>query len=286
MKITDHYRKEIESYIRLLDLKQYAQSTINTYLNFFYKYIKHFYPRKLLEIDKDEIRDYLIYLSKEKQYSKSAINQSINAIKFYYEKVLKKERVIYSIERPIKDKRLPIVLDPEEIEAIISKVVNLKHRAILVMIYSAGLRIGELTQINITHIDSKRKVVLIKKAKGNKDRYSLLSDKVLDLLRDYYRKYRPAHWLFEGPEGEPYSVGSIRKIFQRAVIKAGIKKKVTVHSLRHSFATHLLENGTDIRYIQNLLGHSSIKTTEIYTKITRTGWDKLKSPIENINIKR
>ena len=159
---------------------------------------------------------------------------------------------------------------------------NLKHKAILIIIYSAGLRISEAIVLKIQDIDSKRMQIRVHQSKGKKDRYTLLSEKALTVLRAYFQEYRPKHWLFEGQEpASQYATRSIQNIFKAAASKAGIRKKVSVHTLRHSFATHLLENGTDIRYIQNLLGHESSKTTEIYTHITTKGFNQLKSPLDH-----
>ena len=150
--------------------------------------------------------------------------------------------------------------------------------------YSSGLRLGELINVKITDIDSSRMQVRVEQAKGKKDRYSLLSVRLLEVLREYFREYKPKEWLFEGANGGQYSVSSIQAIMKDSIKKAGIKKKVSVHTLRHCFATHLLENGTDLRYIQSLLGHSSSKTTEIYTHVTTKGFDQIKSPLDNLDI--
>jgi len=199
--------------------------------------------------------------------------------------VLKREKLPYVyIDRPFKEKILPTVLSEEEVKQIINCVSNLKHKAILLTIYSAGLRISEAVNLKIADIDSKRKVIIIKDAKGKKDRNSLLSEKLLVVLREYFKQYKPKIWLFEGQFGGRYSDRSIQNVFRKACIDAKIMKKVSVHSLRHSFATHLLERGTDLRYIQELLGHSSSKTTEIYTHITRKGMEQVKSPLDNFEL--
>jgi len=173
-------------------------------------------------------------------------------------------------------------LSEEEVMRIINSVKNLKHKAILLTIYSAGLRISEVINLRIADIDSSRKTIIIKGAKGKKDRNSLLSEKLLIILRNYFKEYKPKDWLFEGQEGEQYAESSIQHIFHKACQDAKILKKATVHTLRHSFATHLLERGTDLRYIQELLGHSSSKTTEIYTHITHKGMEQIKSPLDNL----
>ena len=177
-----------------------------------------------------------------------------------------------------------MVLSEEEVVRILKNVENLKHKAILMMIYSAGLRISECVNLKIKDIDSVRMQVRVEQAKGKKDRYTLLSTKALIVLRQYFTKYKPKLYLFEGQFGEQYSARSIQAVFQEAVKKAGILKRVTVHSLRHSFATHMLENGTNLRYIQSLLGHSNSKTTEVYTHITTKGFEQLKSPMDGLDI--
>ena len=177
------------------------------------------------------------------------------------------------------------MLSTEEVIEILKATKNLKHRAILMTIYSAGLRISEAINLKIKDIDSQRMQIRVEQAKGKKDRYTLLSQKNLATLRTYFLAYKPKVWLFEGQEaGEPYSSRSIQNIFSAAVEKAGITKEVSVHTLRHSFATHLLENGTDLRYIQSLLGHESSKTTEIYTHVTTKGFDQIKSPLDKLDI--
>jgi len=211
-------------------------------------------------------------------------NQAINAIKFYYEKVLGRPVRKYYVQRPKKGWNLPNVLSEIEVQQIFSNTENLKHKAILSLIYSAGLRRGELINMKIEDIDSKRMYVIIRQGKGRKDRYSILSEKILDLLRRYFKDYRPKKWLFEGQFGGQYSETSVHNILKAAVKKSGIRKKVTVHTLRHCFATHLLEHGVDLRYIQELLGHRSPKTTEIYTHITQRGLGKIKSPLDNLDI--
>jgi integrase/recombinase XerD len=190
----------------------------------------------------------------------------------------------YYIQRPKKEKILPNVLSENEVQLILNHTDNLKHKAILSLIYSAGLRRGELINMKINDIDSKRMYVIIRQGKGRKDRYSILSEKVLELLRRYFKEYQPKEWLFEGQFGGQYGASSIQHILKDAVALSKIRKKVTVHTLRHSFATHLLERGTDIRYIQELLGHQSSKTTEIYTHITQRGLGKIKSPLDNFDI--
>ncbi len=189
-----------------------------------------------------------------------------------------------AIQRPRKAKKLPVVLSENEVKLLLQQVKNIKHKSILFTIYSAGLRRSEVLHLKLIDIDSERNCIIVKGAKGNKDRNTLLSKKLLLLLREYYKVYKPKEYLFEGATGRRYSITSIRKIYGNALVKSGIKKKAHLHTLRHSFATHLLERGTDIRYIQALLGHSSSKTTEIYTHITTKGFDTIESPLDEMDI--
>ena len=273
--------KILLKYNQTLRLKGYSENTIRTYNAMFKKFLKEFMGVALEEITTDQIRKFLLRMIDEQSISVSHQNQLINAIKFYYEQVLKRPRVIYYLERPKKEKRLPKVLSIQEVQLLLDQIKNTKHLAIISMIYSAGLRISEVINLKICDIDSGRMQITIEQSKGKKDRMTLLSEKILLLLREYFIVYRPKEWLFEGQSGGKYSTTSIQKVFQRARKSAGIRKHATVHTLRHSFATHLLEAGTDLRYIQELLGHSSSKTTEIYTHVSTRQISKIKSPLDS-----
>lgn len=270
----------------LLKLKElrYSENTIKTYKSLFEELINHYPTTEIDKIDEPKIIAFCRYLVIDRKVSASYQNQAINAIKFYYERVLGGQRKFYHLERPNKEKTLPTVLSEQEVAAILKATENLKHKAILTLIYSAGLRIGELINLKIKDIDSERNQIRIEQSKGKKDRYTLLSPKALALLREYFKTYKPKEYLFEGAEGGKYTSRSVQAFFRESCQKAGVKKKVTVHTLRHSFATHLLENGTDLRYIQALLGHESSKTTEVYTHITTKGFDQIKSPLDNLDI--
>ena len=280
-----NYRQCPEEYILKLRELRYSEQTVKTYKNAFEEFINYYHKFDINTIDEPKIIAFLRYLVIERKVSASYQNQAINAIKFYYERVMGGQRKIYSVDRPRKEKKLPTVLNEQEVIELFNSVDNLKHKAILITIYSAGLRISELIQLKLKDVDSERMQLRIAQSKGKKDRYTLLSDKALIMLRQYFKQYTPKVWLFEGQFGERYSTRSIQSFLAVAVAKAGIKKRITVHTLRHSFATHLLENGTDIRYIQSLLGHESSKTTEIYTHITTKGFNQIKSPFDKLDIK-
>lgn len=270
--------------IEQMKIKRYSPNTIRTYssvLNTLFEYYKNHKPE---DITQEQIRQYLLYLVEQRAVTSAYQRQLINALKFYYQMVLGKTLAPMYTQRPRKSKKLPVVLSESEVEQLLSQVVNLKHKCILYTIYSGGLRRSELLNLKISDIDSSRNCIIVRDAKGGKDRNTLLSKKLLDLLRMYYKEYKPKDYLFEGASGGPYSITSLRKIFGRALASSGIKKDAHLHTLRHSFATHLLERGTDIRYIQALLGHSSSKTTEIYTHITTKGFDGIDSPLDVLNI--
>ena len=227
------------------------------------------------------VHDYLL----PNRLSFSYQNQVINAAKLFYRKVFSREMDIDQIERPRREHRLPNVLSKEEVAAILSSPVNLKHRAMLGLIYACGLRRGELLNLRPADVSSDRKLLLIKQGKGKKDRVTPISDKVIHMLREYYIAYKPVTWLFEGQKsGEPYTAGSLQEVLKLSVAKAHIKKPVTLHWLRHSYATHLLEAGTDLRYIQELLGHKSSKTTEIYTHVSQKSIQQIKTPFDDLNL--
>jgi integrase/recombinase XerD len=277
------YRACPDNYLQKLELKQYALSTCNTYINLFEVFINYFKKWELTQIDEEQIRGYLQILVR-KGKSHSHINQTINSIKFYYEVVLGMPNRFYSIERPIKKETLPKVISLEEVRDLIKNTNNIKHRCIVSLLYSAGLRRGELINLKLNDIDSKRMVINVINAKGGKDRLTILSPSVLDDLREYFKIWQPETYLFEGIKGKQYSGTSISKIISGACDRAKLKRKITPHILRHSFATHLLEAGTDIRYIQTLLGHSSTTTTEIYTQVAINNIKIIKSPIEMLNL--
>ena len=255
-----------EIYLKKLELKRYALNTAQIYVTQFEKYINHFYPKPADELNETDIRAYLSMLNKQ-GFSDSSLNQAINAIKFYYELVLGMPNRFYHIERPRKKQALPKVISKEEALALVNATNNIKHRCIASLLYSAGLRRSEVLDLKITDIDSKRMLILVKNAKGGKDRYTLLGKQMLIDLRQYFKEYKPKDYLFEGAKGKPYSSTSIGVIIKRAGEKAKVRIRVSPHILRHSFATHLLESGVDLRYIQALLGHNSSKTTEIYTHV-------------------
>jgi len=236
------------------------------------------------DVTDSDIKDYLLHLAEERQSATATLNQAINALKFYYGTMLKK-KFLYEIKRPRKDKILPEVLSKEEVSSIINGTANIKHKALLMTIYSSGLRLGETARLEQAHLDRDRMLIFVKGAKGRKDRYTLLSPKALELIDLYIKRYEPRKWLFEGAKAGRYlSKRSIEKVFDQACERAGIQKDVSVHDLRHSFATHLLEGGTDLRYIQELLGHASSKTTEIYTHVSTKSLGRIRSPLDNLDL--
>ncbi len=236
-------------YKSLLEQKRYSINTQRIYCHYFKDFLNYFNTENIDSITKKEINDYILVLIKSQKISSSQQNQRINAIKFYYEKVLGREKQYYELYRPKKEHKLPKVLSKSEVKRIFDVTTNLKHKSILMLIYSAELRRSELLNLLPYDIDSERMIIRINGAKGKKDRISLLSDNLLQLLRIYYKELKPKQYLFEGQKGGQYSPTSVANILKNATLKARIKKKVTPHMLRHSFVTHLLEQGTDLRYI-------------------------------------
>ncbi len=265
---------------RDLELKNYSPKTRVCYLAAVKSFALHFH-RSPDQLSEQEIREYLHYLIQEKKASQSVISQGYSALKFFYETTLKRDWNGFRIPRAKMGKRLPVVLSPQEIQAILSAARNLKHRALLMTIYSAGLRVSEGVHLKVSDIDSQRMVIRVRQGKGEKDRYTLLAQRTLEVLRDYWRAYRPKEWLFPGqPAKGSLSVSSVQKVFGEVLQKAGIKKHATVHTLRHSFATHLMEAGNDLYHIQHLLGHTTPKTTTIYLHLSRKDLGGVRSPID------
>jgi len=273
------YRTCPEAFLLKLELKRYANSTVKTYVSFFELFINYQTDKELNELDEADIRIFLQSLIQQNR-SNSYVNQAINAIKFYYESVLGMPNRFYEIERPRKESKLPKVISKEEILSIIENTNNIKHRCVVELLYSSGLRRSELLNLKLSDVDSKRMLIRVEDSKGNKDRQTLLSKTMLNDLRIYFKEYRPKTYLFEGRNGMKYSAQSVLKIVTTAAVKARIPVRVTPHILRHSFATHLLESGTDLRQIQVLLGHSSTKTTEIYTHVAINTFESIKNPLD------
>jgi len=272
------------AFINKLKELRYSESTVRNYASALKEFIGFLGDHGLDSATGEDIERFLLYITTKRFVSTSYHNMAIGAIRFYFEKVLNRPEVIVRVERPRREKTLPEVLSEDEVVCLFRSIDNIKHRCILMTVYSAGLRLSEVVALKTSDIDSKRMMIFVKGAKGKKDRYTVLSRELLKWLRTYYKVSQPKQWLFEGVTGGQYSMGSVQSIMREAVLRAGIRKHATVHTLRHSFATHMLESGTDLRYIQSLLGHSSSKTTEIYTHITTRGLEKIRSPFDRLKI--
>ncbi|MDG2450981.1 MAG: tyrosine-type recombinase/integrase [Saprospiraceae bacterium] len=263
-------------------LKGYSGHTRKSYKSELISFLTHHRGQEIESISKEQIESYVYHLITKYKISESRQNLAINAIKFYYEQVLGKDRTYYDIQRPKKSKTLPNVLSQQEVIRLLKVPTNIKHKAILTVIYSAGLRLNEVIQLRVEDIHSDEGFIFIKGAKGKKDRKTILSEHLLKLLRQYYLKHKPAYWMFEGANGEQYSPTSISKIFRRAAKQSHINAWATPHTLRHSFATHLLQQGVNLRIIQSMLGHASAKTTQIYTHVLNINNKLVKSPLDTI----
>jgi site-specific recombinase XerD len=270
------------AYKDLLERRRYSESTYMTYVSMFNQFLHFIAPKDVEEVGEEDIRKYQDYLVKVRKVSLSTQNQAINAIKFYFEKLKGEDRKTYYIERPRKEKKLPVVLDEKEVLRILEHTENPKHRLIFAFLYATGLRIGELLNLRIADVDIERQVVHVKKGKGKKDRITLLSNELIPVILAYFEHYKPNYWFMEGPTRKRYTACSVRAALKDATNKAGLKKQVTPHTFRHSFATHLHEHGTDIRNIQELLGHNSTETTMIYTYVSKLSLQKLTSPLDQI----
>ncbi|GGD82283.1 integrase [Emticicia aquatilis] len=267
-------------------VRNYSHKTITNYRSQLIKLIHYFHDTELKNITKAQFEQYLDFLVSKRKLSASSLNTVINAYKYYRENMLGLEKTSYfEMPRIIKAKQLPKVLSKEEVELILQKTTSLKYRAIFSLIYSTGIRIGEATNLKIADINRYNKTIFIKNGKGKKDRYVALSDKILSLLREYYAAHRPKEYLFENEfEDEPLSERSIQIVFSNVVKQCKLNKEASVHTLRHSFATHLLESGVNIRYIQELLGHSDIATTMRYTHVHSQALRQVSSPFDLLNI--
>lgn len=267
-----------------LILKGYSSSTRKNYLAHMKRFLLHA-DKQHERIETEDIRNYLLFLFKERNMSHSFVNQAISTIKFLFNVVLNRDDLRIHLPRPKKEEKLPDILSQSDIIRIFDSVYNIKHRAILLITYSAGLRVSEVVSLKVKDIDKDRMLIHIRQAKGKKDRYSILSESALTALRKYAAVYKVTDWLFPGEkEGSHISERTVQNIFKLACTKAKINKNVSVHSLRHSFATHLLEAGTDLRYIQELLGHRNSKTTEIYTHVSKKDIAKIRSPLDSLGI--
>jgi site-specific recombinase XerD len=276
-----------DAYLKHMKANNYSLNTIQNYFHSFYTYLYYCHQKSIdyKRATPQEVNDLVINLSKNNQYSTSTTHMMINAVLYFYKNIENKPEYKNTIQRPNKEHVLPKVMAAGEVERILNAIENAKHRAMLSLLYGAGLRAGELIDLEVADICSERKLIQVRKAKGKKDRAVMLSESLLIMLREYYRMYKPKKYLFEGQYGDKYSTASLRQILKQACIKAGIKKQPTLHWLRHSFATHLLEAGTDLRFIQQLLGHASSKTTEIYTHVSNQHISLIKSPLDSLKLK-
>lgn len=268
-----------QSFVNAAEQAGFSANTIRNYTSSFLSFLKYHNFKHPEDISDDEIRDYLHSLTRFSEYHQ---NNAVNALKFYYKHVLKRPVNTTVFVRGKRKKDLPDVFTKEEIGRILSEIKNLKHRVLIMLIYSCGMRRSEARNLKIEHINGQAKVIRIIGAKGKKDRRVMIADSLLQLLREYYKQYRPKEYLFEGEKGGPYSYSSMSRVLKTAANKAGIRRRVHLHMLRHSYATHLLEQGTDIRVIQEILGHHSIKTTTRYTHIADTHKANIKNPLDDI----
>ena len=263
--------------------RRYSPQTVKVYTQALMVFLAYFKGKSAMDFRMSDLVEFNNRYILDRGCSLSYQNQVINAIRLYFAWCGNTAMEGVSLQRPRREHRLPSVLSKQEVKAILAAPRNLKHRCMLSIIYSCGLRRGELLALKPADIDSARGMVLIRQGKGRKDRMVTLSPKLLELLREYYRQYRPAVWLFEGQQaGQPYDERSLQQVLKSAIHKAGIDKPVTLHWLRHSYATHLLEAGTDLRVIQELLGHSSSKTTEIYTHVSTRLLSQVTSPFDTL----
>ena len=281
--LNNNEQKQIEEFKHWMTHKRYSDSTIKTYLNGITVFLSFIQPKTSNEASNDDmirfVNEYLI----PNKLSYSYQNQIVNACKLFYSQIVHSTLQVEKLNRPRREHKLPNVLSKEEIKAILDAPRNIKHKMMLSLIYACGLRRGELLNLKPIDVDSKRGILIIRQSKGKKDRIVPISDKIITMLREYYIMYKPKIWLFEGQNpGDSYSETSLQEVLKQALTKAGIKKPVTLHWLRHSYATHLLEAGTDLRYIQELLGHKSSKTTEIYTHVSIKSIQKIKSPFDDL----
>lgn len=277
------HQKALNEFQTWLESKRYSENTIRSYVHAMLTFLR-FHPNKnLVDIEEGDI----IRFNKEHilahKFSASYQNQIVNAIKLFFKTHENRKLDLEIIHRPRREQKLPNVLSKDEVKAILEALINTKHSTMLSMVYACGLRRSELLGLRITDVDSKRMILFIRQSKGKKDRVVPIGEKLLEMLRQYFVQYRPQVYLFEGQlKATPYSARSLEKVFHRACAKAGITRNPTLHWLRHSYATHLLEKGTDLRYIQELLGHNSSRTTEIYTHVSTHNIQQIKSPFDDL----
>lgn len=283
MRLCEENIHALQRFEQQLILKCYSSSTIRTYKNEFLQFVSLLKDVPAESFSAARIRDYLQYCIAVLKLSESTIHSRINALKFYYEQVLGREKFFFGIDRPKKPLQLPKVISKEQIATLINAIQNKKHKTIIMLAYACGLRVSEVVSLRVKNVDGKRKIIFIECSKGKKDRIVSLSPAMLIMLREYYRTYRPKDFLFEGQyENEHLTVRSIQAVLQRAKVKAGIMQEGGMHMLRHSFATHLLDKGIDVVFIQKLLGHNDIKTTLRYLHVTNKDLMHILSPLEDI----
>lgn len=274
-----------EAYIKLseqLKLKGYSSSTVRIYLAEFDHLLQLLDDYPVQDLNPKRLKDYFLYCLKVEKMRERKMNGKINAIKFFFEQVLHRPKMFFDIPRPKKPLTLPKMLSKSEVKKLFKNTPNLKHLVALQLSYGMGLRVSEVVNLKLTDIDSKRMVVHVVGAKGKKDRYVPLPESLLEPLKEYYQQYKPKEYLLEGQYGGPYAKSSLQQVFKRSMKLAGINKNIGIHGLRHSYATHLLESGADMRFIQELLGHNSIKTTQVYTKVTPRSISKIQSPLDSL----
>ena len=282
--LTEAQKKLLNNFYLFLKGKRYSQSTINTYTFFVADFINFHTKIALENLTNRNVEEFIETVFLERNYSISTQRQFISALKLFIVFYPQTKINDLQLERPKKSRQLPNVLSQEEVIEIIRVTKNLKHRAIIALIYSCGLRISELIKLELKNIDINRRQVFIKNAKGRKDRYIILAESLLPLLQNYLTSYMPKHFFVEGEVNKPYSESSIRKFLHKSTQLAGVLKNVTPHTLRHSYATHLLENGIGLRHIQELLGHSRPETTMIYTHVAKKDLLEIRSPLDTILI--
>ena len=279
-EMTPEIAAKVQAMHSKLILSGKSASTVKAYRSHTLRFFKHFEKQDIAQLTKDEIEQYMYMLKNRYKISDAYQNVVINAIKFYMEQVMGLPREKYNLTRPKKSSTLPDVLSESDCYELINALDNIKHKSILHLIYSAGLRRGEITNLRITDIRSDEMMIFIKGAKGKKDRTTVLSESTLSVLREYVRRDKPSYWLFEGQDGSKYSASSIAKLFRKASKKAKVAEWATPHTLRHSFATHLLQANVNLRFIQSCLGHSSPETTQIYTHVANINNNVVRSPLD------